>query len=132
MTRVVVDASVLAAVCFGEPDADAWTLRLEGAALAAPTLLRHELQSVARKKCKAHPDQASMVLRALALVLDDRQGIRWIDPDPVDVVLLAAATGLTTYDATYLCLAGMLEADLLTRDRVLSSALEPDAGGALS
>ncbi len=125
MTRIVVDASVMAAVCFAEPDADAWALRLDGAALFAPTLLRAELQSVARKKCSGHPDQSRPVLRALALALDERQGITWIDPDPVDVVLLARATGLTTYDATYLCLAGMLEADLVTRDAALASALDP-------
>ena len=125
MTPVVVDASVLAAVCFAEPDADAWALRLDGAALYAPRLLRYELQSVARKKCTAHPEQARQVIGALALALDERQGITWIDPDPVDVVLLAKATGLTTYDATYLCLAGMLEADLVTRDAALAAALNP-------
>lgn len=127
MTPVVIDASVLAAVCFVEPDADAWALRLDGAALFAPRLLQYELQSVARKKCAAHPEQARQVIEALALALDERQGITWIDPDPVDVVLLARATGLTTYDATYLCLAGMLEADLVTRSAALAAALDPRA-----
>jgi predicted nucleic acid-binding protein len=125
VTPVVVDSSVLAAVCFVEPDADAWALRLDGAALHAPRLLRYELQSVARKKCRAHPELAREVIEALALALDERQGITWIDPDPVDVVLLARATGLTTYDATYLCLAGMLEADLVTRDAALAAAVDP-------
>ena len=125
MTPVVVDASVLAAVCFVEPDADIWALRLDGAALYAPRLLRYELQSVARKKCTARPEQARQVIEALALTLDERLGITWIDPDPVDVVLLARATGLTTYDASYLCLAGMLGADLVTRDAALAAALDP-------
>ena len=52
----------------------------------------------------------------------------WLDPNPVDVVLVATATGLSTYDASYLCLAGMLEADLVTRDRKLSAALDPSSG----
>ena len=128
MTRVVVDTSVVAAVCFDEPDADTWADRLEGAALFAPTLLKYELASVARKKCRAHPDQSQAILQALALALDSNQGITWLDPDPVDVALVAAACGLTTYDATYLCLAGMLSADLLTRDATLASALEPYTG----
>ncbi len=125
VTPVVVDASALAAVCFVEPDADTWARRLDGAALHAPRLLQYELFSVALKKCKARPEQARRVLEALTLALDERQGITWIDPDPVDVVLLARATGLTTYDATYLCLAGMLEADLVTRDAALAAMVDP-------
>lgn len=128
MTRVVVDTSVLAAVCFDEPDAESWSRRLEGTALFAPTLLKFELTSVAGKKCRTHLDQSQGILQALALALDDSQGITWLDPDPVDVALVATATGLTTYDATYLCLAGMLSADLVTRDAALASTLEPYAG----
>lgn len=125
MKRVVVDASVMAAVTFGEAGADAWVPHLEGAAVYAPTLLQYELQSVARKKCRARPDQAPAILRCLELALAPVQGITWMDPNPLDVVVLANATGLTTYDATYLCLAGMLDADLVTRDQALAAA--PDA-----
>ena len=50
-----------------------------------------------------------------------------MDPDSVDVVLIAKATGLSTYDASYLWLAGYLEADLVTRDGALSAALDPFA-----
>ena len=46
--RVVVDASVLAAVAFGEPDAGEWARRLDGATVFAPRLLQYEMQSVAR------------------------------------------------------------------------------------
>ena len=128
MTHIVVDASALAAVTFGEPDAAEWSRRLDGAAVFAPSLLQYELQSVARKKCRQAPPQAPAILRALEIALDPRQGITWLDPDPVDVVLLANATGLTTYDASYLCLAGMLDADLVTGDRSLTAALDPFAG----
>ena len=41
VTRVVVDASVLAAITFGEPDAEAWSRRLDGAAVFAPRLLQY-------------------------------------------------------------------------------------------
>jgi predicted nucleic acid-binding protein len=50
-----------------------------------------------------------------------------MDPSPVDVVLIANATGLSTYDASYLWLAGYLEADLATRDRALAAAFDPFA-----
>ncbi len=65
------------------------------------------------------------LLTALDLALDVKRGITWLDPDPLDVVLVANATGLSTYDASYLCLAGMLGADLITRDRTLAAALDP-------
>lgn len=123
MSPTVVDASVLAAICFGEPGGEQWADRLEGVPVFAPTLLRHELISVARKKSQTHPDQAPAIRRALVRVLDGSHGIRWRDPDPIDVLLTAQATGLTTYDATYLCLAGLLAGELLTADRALASAL---------
>lgn len=122
MNRVVVDASVMATVTFGEAGADEWVAHLEDAAVYAPTLLQYELQSVARKKCAKHPDRARAILQCLALTLAPEQGITWMDPNPLDVVVLANATGLSTYDATYLCLAGMLDADLLTRDQALAAA----------
>jgi len=124
VTRIVVDASVLAAVAFGEPDGAGWSDRLDGSAVFAPSLLRYELCSVARKKCRQSPQQAAAIIAALALALEPQQGITWLDPDPADVVLMANATGLTPYDASYLCLAGMLGADLLTADRTLASALD--------
>ena len=127
MRRVVVDASVLAAIVFNEPEAAQWVLRLEGAALFAPTLLQYELQSVAGKKCRHARGDSPRLVRALALALDPRAGITWMDPDPADVVLLANATGLSTYDASYLCLAGVLDADLVTGDEALGAALDPFA-----
>jgi predicted nucleic acid-binding protein len=128
VTRVVADASALAAVVFNEPDADAWSRRLDGTALFAPRLLQYELQSVARKKCRQSPALAPAIVTALALALDPARGIAWLDPDPADVVLLAHATGLTAYDASYLCAAAMAEADLLTADRELSAALVRSSG----
>jgi predicted nucleic acid-binding protein len=128
MRRVVVDTSVLAAVAFGEPDGERWAGRLDGCALYAPTLLQYELASVARKKCRQYPDQAPQIVRAIVLALEASRGLTLIDPNPSDVVVMANATGLTAYDASFLWLAGFLEADLVTRDRALSAALEPFAG----
>ncbi|MGE5198437.1 MAG: type II toxin-antitoxin system VapC family toxin, partial [Rhodospirillaceae bacterium] len=120
MKRAVPDTSVMAAITFSEPDADAWSARLEGAVLYAPTLLRYELQSVAWKKCRARPKESPRILRALEVALDPATRIIWMDPNPLDVVMMANATGLSAYDASFLCLAGMLEADLVTRDRALA------------
>jgi predicted nucleic acid-binding protein len=125
MRRVVPDASALALVVFGAPGAEDVARQLEGAALFAPTLLRYELQNVARKECARQPKRRRAVLEALRRILDPRAGIVWLDPDPTDVVILAEMTGLTTYDASYLCLAGVLEADLVTRDRALAAAIGP-------
>ena len=130
MRTVVVDASALAAIVFNEPGAAQWVRRLDGAALFAPTLLQYELQSVARKKCRQAPDDSARFVRALALALDPHAGIAWMDPDPADVVLLSNATGLSTYDASYLCLAGALDADLATADGALAAALDPFAQSA--
>lgn len=124
MKRVVVDASACAAVAFGEDGGDDIGRALQGVRLHAPTLLRYELQCVAWKKCRADPGRTQAVLVALERILDRRAGIIWDDPNPMDVVLLARATGLSPYDASYLWLAGFLGAELVTLDRRLAAAYE--------
>jgi predicted nucleic acid-binding protein len=122
MRRVVVDASALAAVTFGEPEADRCGRMLEGAVVHAPSLLRYEMTNAARKKCRATDARPRDIAIALSLTLDGRRGIVYHDPNPVDVLLLANATGLSPYDASYLWLAGFLGADLITLDRQLAAA----------
>jgi hypothetical protein len=61
-------------------------------------------------------------LPALNKALDPRRGIEWHDVDHPGVVLIAQETGLSTYDATYVWLAGWLGADLVTLDKRLSNA----------
>jgi predicted nucleic acid-binding protein len=116
MTRVVVDASALAALVFQEPGAAAIRDRLDGATVFAPSLLRYELANVAWKKARRQPADAARILGALAVALDSDWGLTWREVEAADVVMLAAATGLTSYDASYLWLAGMLGADLVTLD----------------
>ncbi len=122
MTRVVVDASALAAIAFNEPGADEVARRLEGAAVAAPLLLKFELANVARKKIRRQPEQARVILLALAEAFGPRAGITWVEVDTADLTRLALDTGLTAYDAAYVWLAGMLGADLVALDGQITKA----------
>lgn len=121
MNRVVIDASALAAVIFDEPGAEGLIARLGTAEVFAPTILQFELANVAWKKMRKTPAAGVTILTALRAAMDDG-GITWVDVNLTDVVLVAKATGLTPYDASYLWLAGSLGADLLTLDQRLVAA----------
>ncbi|MGH9875766.1 MAG: type II toxin-antitoxin system VapC family toxin [Pyrinomonadaceae bacterium] len=58
MSVKVVDASAIAALLFGEPEAPTIAAQLRNTKLAAPTLLPFEVASVCLKKLHRHPDQA--------------------------------------------------------------------------
>jgi predicted nucleic acid-binding protein len=118
----VVDASALAAVVFREAGSDRVADRLRGASVAAPHLLKHEMANVALVKARRDPASAARVMMALETALAGGFGIHWYDVDHTDAALIALATGLTAYDASYLWLAGSLEADLVTLDRSLRAA----------
>ena len=122
MIPLVVDASALAAVIFQEPGCEGVRARLEGATVFAPTLLKFELANVAWVKSRRRPADAARIIAALTLALDDRSDLSWQDVNMSDVALLACATGLTVYDASYLFLAGVLGADLVTLDTQLAAA----------
>lgn len=122
MTPVVIDASALAAVAFQEPGWEGVGARLDGAALFAPALLKFELANVALAKARRQPADAAKIFAALDVALD-QSGVTWRDVDAPDVALVAYASGLTAYDASYLWLAGLLGADLVTLDRRLAGAV---------
>ena len=120
MNRVVADASALAAVMFQEPGIDDVKLRLLGAEVFAPRLLQFELANAAWKRIRRQPGEALATLTVLQAALGEGSGIQWMDVNMTDVVLIAQATGLTAYDASYLWLAGSLGADLVTLDKQLA------------
>jgi predicted nucleic acid-binding protein len=120
--RVVVDASALVALALNEPAAPVVSARLHGAALFAPHLLAYELGNAAWKKARRDPGQAPAILRALTRVLEPDAGIEWCSVPLPDVVLVAVATGLTVYDASYVWLAAFLGAELVTLDKRVKSA----------
>ena len=116
----VVDASAIAALLFGEPEAEAIAGRLDGYRLTAPNLLAFELANVCLVKCRRHPDKREALLAGLKL--RGRLGVEEIAVDDDAVVVLALETGLTAYDASYLWLARQSGADLVTLDKALDRA----------
>jgi predicted nucleic acid-binding protein len=116
----VVDASALAALLFGEPEADSIAERLTGARLAAPAFLGFELANVCLVKARRHPDQRDTLKDALHLAA--RLSIETVAVDQAAAIELAEATSLTTYDASYLWLSRTLGCELVTLDRKLATA----------
>ena len=96
----------------------------------APRLLRYELTQVAVTRVRKDPKRAAEILGRLEATLDPRRGLQLHDVHSVDVALLARATGLSAYDASYLWLAGWLEAELVTLDKKMGAASDPAEGGA--
>jgi predicted nucleic acid-binding protein len=122
MPALVADASVLAAIAFGESAAQRARAELQGARLYEPSLLPYELASIARGKIRRDPDQRQLIMRALVIVLSIEMEL--IEVEQVAVVRLALASGLTTCDATYLHLARSLGVPLVTFDKQLRAAAD--------
>ena len=116
----VVDTSAVAALLFGEPETEAIADRFAGARLVAPGLLGFELANVCRIKCRRHPAHAPALTQAFRI--RGHLGIEEAAVDHDAVLLLAAETGLTAYDASYLWLSRELGAELITLDRTLAKA----------
>ena len=122
MVVKVVDASALAAVLFGEPEAPEVAERLAGSRLVAPALLPFEVASVCLKKMRRHPETRQQTLDAYTRW--NRLEIEEMAVTFAQVIELAEETELTCYDASYLWLAVQLEAELVTLDERLGEAAE--------
>jgi len=118
----VVDASALGALLFGEPQAEEIAERLGNAQLIAPAILWFEVASVCLKKIKAQPRSEGKILSALMYF--PSLAIQQAEIDHVEVIELAHKKKLTTYDASYLWLAGKLQAELVTLDKKLLQAVK--------
>jgi predicted nucleic acid-binding protein len=116
----VVDASALAALLFGEPEAEAVARQLGDARLVAPALLGFELANVCLIKSRRHPEKRIALMAAFRL--RNQFGVEEVAVDHDRALELAAATGLTAYDASYLWLTQQLGADLVTLDQQLARA----------
>lgn len=116
----IVDVSALAAVAFGEPEAD-WVLaRLEGYRWKAPVHLPFEMANVYLKKLRKNPQ----AWKELSLRFDSflRLDVELFQVDHRSVVVLAQELRLTTYDASYLWLSRELGLELVTLDQELIAA----------
>lgn len=116
----VVDASAVAAVLFGEPDAEKIAARLGDRELLAPTLLPYEVASVCLRKIDRYPSRRAAMRAALGLF--SRLAVRQIDVPLDEIVEQAEQEKLTAYDAAYLWLARSLDCELVTLDRTLAAA----------
>lgn len=125
--RLVADATVVAAVVFGEDEQAEAVALLRGRALTAPHLIDFEMTSVALKKLQRERlPQAAVLesLQAYAALPIERHSI-----DPPAVLSLAQRYKLTAYDAAYLWLAERLETPLATFDAMLARAARKHLGG---
>ena len=118
---LVVDASVIGALLFGEPERDQAEAWMKGKQLFAPALLDYEIANVAVKKLRDGLDLASA---EIALRSYDSADIELLHADATALVGLAKRYQLSAYDAAYLWLAAELKAPLATFDRRLGEAAQ--------
>jgi predicted nucleic acid-binding protein len=116
----VIDASGLAALAFAEPQAERVIDAIDNHDLAAPRLLPFELADIALNKMRRRPDAVVILAGQLRDGLDFP--VQLLDVDFEQVFALAAAHDLTAHDASYLWVARVLDADLVTLDRKLATA----------
>jgi len=117
---VVVDASALIAVMFGEPEKAAVKARLPPEGLESTLLLPFEVANAAVQKVRRGRVTAGEADAAMAIFLAMPIDLHAVPADAL--VLLAQESGLTAYDAGYLWLARELKADLVTLDAELETA----------
>jgi predicted nucleic acid-binding protein len=119
-TRVVVDASALAAVLFGEPEGPQVAERLGGSDLVTPTLFSYEIANICWKKIRRYPEKRSALLESYSFL--GRLELEEVEVATSEVLLLAERENLTVYDASYLWLSRKLSLELVTLDTDLIAA----------
>jgi len=119
---VVVDASAIAAIMFGEPEGPELTAHLQDETLLAPALLDYELVAVALRKARKRPEAALFLLASLDVAL--RLPITRVAVPGAEAFALATRHGLSGYDASYLWLAESRDLELVTLDRKLAKCRE--------
>ena len=129
MTAFVIDCSVAVTWCFEDQAtaaSDGLLDRLGDEPAAAPAIWPFELGNVlAMAERRGRIDAAQLaecvaLLRELPVAIDEESPQRALD----EVLALARAEGLTTYDASYLELAMRLGVPLATQDKALRQAAE--------
>jgi predicted nucleic acid-binding protein len=126
--KLVVDASVVVAILFGEPTADEAHGWLRGRALCAPQTLDAEVTSAGLNKIR----RRTLDLKQVAAAIENYStfDVERYSIAPTAVLALAARYALSAYDACYLWLAESLGAPLATFDARLGEAAQRHLGGA--
>jgi predicted nucleic acid-binding protein len=119
---LVVDASALAAVIFGEPEGPEIARYLEDETLVAPALLDFELANIGLKKVRRAPERMPEIVAALERA--EGLNVERIAVPSIDALTLASETGLTAYDASYLWVAMSMDSELVTLDHHLARVNE--------
>lgn len=118
----VVDANMLVAIVFGEPEAAQAQALLKPYELFAPALMPFEVANVGLNKSRRRIlDAAEIGARLCAF---DFACVRLCVIDPTAVFALAHRCALSAYDASYLWLAGELGVPLFTLDQRLAKAAQ--------
>ncbi len=117
---VVVDASALIAVVFGEPEKPAVQARLPPTGLISTALLPFEVANAAVQKVRRGLLTSGEADAAMAVFVTMPIDLHPVPPEALPA--LARAARLTAYDAGYLWLARELKADLVTLDSALEKA----------
>jgi predicted nucleic acid-binding protein len=119
--RVVCDASTVVALLLDAGPDGRWAYdALAGAELAAPSLLPFEAANIIRRHQLARLISADQAAQAHADLLDLA-----IEPWPYELLAPRAwqlRHNLTTYDASYVALAELLDTALVTLDRGIGRA----------
>lgn len=122
MSRLVVcDASALVALLLDGGNDGTWaTEQLSGHAIAAPHLIDFETANVIRRQERAGLVSADQAAQAHADLLDLALE-RW-PYEPLAARTWQLRANLSSYDASYIALAELLDAPLVTLDRALAQA----------
>ncbi len=120
MVVKVVDASAIAALLFGEAEAEMIFSLIHDHELVSPTLLSFELSNVCVTKIRR--DAASREALIAGLERRHALSIKERSVDQLAVLRLAEANRLSAYDASYLWLARDMDVELVTLDKKLAAA----------
>ena len=118
MRGKVADASVLAAIVFREPEAEAAEELLGRTSIFVPGILDYELTSVALKKSRRHRAHQGEI--AFALSMSRWLRLSYVHTPRTEIYDLALRTDLSVYDASYLWIALALSCPLATLDHQLA------------
>lgn len=119
---LVVDASAIAAVLYGEIEGATIRAHVRDQTMIAPQLIDYELANASLRKIRRDPALAIEILTMLAGL--QSLAIKREPVPPVEVAELALQTGLSVYDAAYLWLALARDAELVTLDQRLATVNE--------